>query len=142
MDINQTEPQCFLAQHYFARLDTVFFYTMLAVVEKAPIVRELLTDDGLEALAGADGGTRGGAEQTAREDHAQFDELVGGYVDGVQHAVGPSACDDAVDPGRMAVDAVGGPEGGGPRQRRFGSEVAEADPPLVAPDLEVDVDDV
>ena len=47
--------------------------------------------------------------------------------------------DDAVHPGRVAVDPVGRGEPGGARQRDRRVQVRERDRPLVAPHLEVHV---
>ena len=100
-------------------------------------VLALLGHDLLEAEAADDPHASGRGEEPPRDDGAQLDELAGG--NSLRAEVDPGAVDRDV-----AADADGmapGPQhvAGGDHRR---GQLVQADLPLIAPDLEVDVDDV
>ncbi len=106
-----------------------------------PGVGGLLGDDAVEGAPGLDPGAGGGRQELAGEDNAQLDELAGRDVERAQQGGPRRARDVASDPLRVTPDPVAAPARlAGQRQRR--PQLREPDLPLVAPDLQVDVDDV
>ena len=109
----------------------------LAVTLEALGVVELLLDDLAEAVALLDRHARGRREGRARIERAQLDVLTRGHVDGTQERVRSRDRHIAAHPDRMTPRADDVP---GPGHRR--REPSQALLPLVAPDLEIHVDDV
>jgi hypothetical protein len=98
---------------------------------------DLLADDPVEAGPTDDPHAVGGRERAAREQRPELDPLSGRHIDSTQH--------DAVrlEP-NVAADRHRVTPGAKDRTRREEQRIqlTEADLPLVAPDPEVDVDDV
>ena len=100
-------------------------------------VRALLGDDPVEAVPARDAHARGRGERRPGDQRAQLDELLGRDVDGAQRRARADELDVAAHPHRLSPGAQD--------LARCGldaDEPEEALLPLVAPDLEVDVDDV
>ena len=100
-------------------------------------VLELLRDDLLEAVALLDLHPRRRGERARGVERPQLDELAGVDVERAEEGRAPVDRDVAAHPDRVAPGAH---DVAGPAHRR--RQPPEALLPLVAPDLEVDVDDV
>ncbi len=113
----------------------------LAIALVVGRVFPFLRDDAVERLSTADLRTRGRGQELAGKEDAQLDELAGRNVERTEEGPVGFPRDVAADRDRVTVDAVLGP-GSGPGQRHRRRQASEPFLPLVAPHLEVDVDDV
>ena len=109
----------------------------VVVVLVALRVGELLLHDAVEGVAALDAHTGRRRERRPWDQRAQFDELMGGYVDCAERGPRADELDVATNPYGLAPGAQDLPWG-----RLDSDEPREALVPLVAPDLEVDVDHV
>ncbi len=100
-------------------------------------VRELLRDDPVERVSSLDPHSGGRGERRARNERAQLDELLGRDVDRAQRRPRADELDVATHPHGLPPGAKDLP-----RRRLDPHEAGERLLPLVAPDLQVDVDDV
>ena len=100
-------------------------------------VRALLRDDPIERVSSLDAHARGRGERRARNERAELDELLGRDVDRAQRRARSDELDVAAHPHGLPPGAEDLP-----RRRLDADEAEERLLPLVAPDLQVDVDDV
>ena len=114
----------------------------LAVALERARVLELLGDDPLERRALLDTGAGRRVEQPSREEDAQLDELLRRDVERAQHRAVGLAADVAAHVDRMPPDPVRVEVVGRARKLDRRGQPPEPLLPLVAPDLQVHVDDV
>ena len=100
-------------------------------------VRALLLDDAVECVASLDAHAARRRERRSRNQRAQLDELLGRNVDRAERRARSHDLDVASHPHRLSPGAEDLA-----RSRLDAHEAGERLRPLVAPDLEVDVDDV
>ena len=100
-------------------------------------VGALLLDDPIERVPSLDAHARGRGERRPRNERAELDELLGRDVDRAQRRARSDELDVAAHPHRLSPRAEDLP-----RRRLDAHEPGERLLPLIAPDLQVDVDDV
>ena len=100
-------------------------------------VGALLLDDPIERVPSLDAHARGGGERRSRDEGSELDELLGRDVDRPQRRARSHELDVAAHPHRLSPCAEDLP-----RRRLDAYEAGERLLPLIAPDLQVDVDHV